>query len=89
MKYKHMRDVPKGAEIQGPEDDYPPIGWYDWHTATGAEVPHVAVYRHEGEGDETRILDVYMNNDVSVAEAEALAIRIVHMLNERDHGRTS
>lgn len=84
-RYRHMRDVPKDEPIQGPDDDYPPIGWYDWHTATGAEVPHVAVYRHEGDGDETRILDVCIHENV--AEAEDLAIEIVNMLNERHNGR--
>ena len=65
--------------------DYPPIGWYDWHTATGAEVPHVAVYRHEGDGDETRILDVYIHENV--AQAEDLAVEIVNLLNERHNGK--
>lgn len=56
------------------------VGLIDWHTATGAEVPHVAVYRHEGGGDETRIADVYIH-DGNVGEAEGIAIRICAMLN--------
>lgn len=84
---KHMRDVPADQPIREPDDDHPPIGWYDWHTAPGAEAPHIAVYRHEGDGDETRILDVYIH-DGDVSKAENLAIEIANMLNERDHGRT-
>jgi hypothetical protein len=60
--------------------DTPPIGWYDWHTASCAEVPHIAVYRHEGDGDETRIADFYIE-DGKVAEAEGRAIRLVNLLN--------
>ena len=62
------------------DDDEPPTGLYDWHAATGAEVPHIAVYRHEGGGDETRIADFYIH-DGEVGEAENLAIGLVKQLN--------
>jgi hypothetical protein len=68
------------------DKDEAPIGWIDWHAASEAETPHIAVYRHEGDGDETRLMDIYVH-DGDWDEAEDLAIRICAMLNERNARR--
>jgi len=68
--------------MERPEEEEDWTGLYDWHTATCAEVPHVAVFRHEGGLDETRIADFYII-DGDWQTAENLAIELVDLLNER------